>query len=323
MDVNSSHGELYVHTDLENERQDLDTNRFCIPIYITNSFGISLEGAGNLVPSRNEPPRIRSGTLTLIRHEQDVYGVTCRHVAEALEKEDALAHEEWVKRYGAMPPPPFGHRGFRFPTIDEQIHINARFHKAPKDAFTGQGKDLAIARIPPDTFSKIKREAIPFARIGLPSDVRAPTLCGVATGFPEHNRILRPSSGLLSQFSMPTVTAVAPFDTIDDSFLRLFSELDALPEADNLSGMSGGPIFWSDVSGWGLTGIIMEGKDIHPIPPAEGVIPIFDKPTLLLEGEPLSRSAFEELISLIPTDDPPVPYCSPRLIMTDGGNRSS
>lgn len=308
MTVDSEKVGLYLHPDLVGKDQSVDTNRFCIPIYITDGFGVNLKKEADLISARGAQPEIRSGTLTLISHEGQVYGLTCRHVVEALEKAEAVAHERLVSSVGDFPAPPFGHRAFRFPTLKEQIHINARFYKAPKDAFTGEGKDLAIARIPLDTFAKIGREAIPFDRIAMPPPNASHSLCGVATGFPEQNRTSQRTDGMTFKLSMPTVTATARFDVINESALRLYDEIGHVQEANNLSGMSGGPILWSDITGWGLAGLVKSGKDISPSEKAEGVAPIFEVPVVLIDGEPLTRNLLVDLIATIPSDDPPIPY---------------
>lgn len=305
---------LYVHTELEGDDQEPNTHRFCVPIYITDGFGTNLKKESDLVPNAGEQPKIRSGTLTFVRRGDYIYGITCRHVVEALEREEAEAQAEW-KRFHSYSPPEWGLRGFYFPMLSEQVHINARFHKAHVDGYTGEGKDVAIAVIPHDTFAKTGREAIPFERLTLPPADNTPHLCGIATGFPEGNRISRATDGPVNMLSMPTVAVRARFGAVSDSSLLLYDELDHLPEADNLSGMSGGPILWSGLSGWGLAGIVKKGRDIHPrVDVLEGMTPIVDVPTVWMTGEPLTASIFEELIALIPKDDKPVTYYAPRVI---------
>lgn len=46
-------------------------------------------------------------------------------------------------------------------------------------------------------------------------------------------------------------STVAPFQMVNDDKISMMAELLEEPDADNSSGMSGGPIFWSDESGWG------------------------------------------------------------------------
>ncbi|WP_146752216.1 hypothetical protein [Burkholderia pseudomallei] len=307
--------QLCIHTDLEDGAGGSNTSRFCIPIYITNSLGVNLTKETDLIPAKGAEPKIRSGTLTFVRREGQVYGITCRHVVEALEDAEVTAHKDWLERIGDIPAPPGGHLGFRFPGPTEQIHVNARFYKAYIDPFTKRGKDLAIARIPSDTFSKINREAIPFDRTGLPPGNASSHLCGIATGFPEQSRIQRPADGVVSVLSMPTVTAWARFDAVNETSLRLYGELSDLPAANNLSGMSGGPIFWSDTGGWGLAGIVKKGLDMHPTThEAEGMTPIFDRSKIWVEGEPLTTSILDDLIAAIPADDPAIPYWITTLI---------
>ncbi|TWG87953.1 hypothetical protein L602_001500000860 [Cupriavidus gilardii J11] len=304
MTTDTTSDKICIHDDLEDGSGQVNSYRFCIPIYITNSFGLNLRREGDLIATAGQQPKVRSGTLTFVQRDNQVYGITCRHVLDALEKEEASFRKTLPK----IVPPVGGFLGFRYPTLTEQIHINAKFYPAWIDNFTDQGKDLAIARITSETFAKIGREAIPFNRIGMPPDNSLPHLGGIATGFPEQSRISRKSDGNVQKLSMPTVVAVAPFEAACESSLRLQAELESLPEANNLSGMSGGPILWTCRDGWGLAGIVTEGWDIHPTSATEAITPIHEHPKIHIKGEPLTSSIIDELISVIPDDDPAVPY---------------
>ena len=44
--------------------------------------------------------------------------------------------------------------------------------------------------------------------------------------------------------------------------VQFFSELSEMPTVGSLSGMSGGPVFWSDGARHGLLGFVKEGLDI-------------------------------------------------------------
>ncbi len=91
MNTTSANEGLYIHPDLEGDNQQVDTSRFCIPIYIAGGFGISLEKEADFFPAESDQPKIRSGTLTFIKRDGQVYGITCRHVVEALERRGCCA----------------------------------------------------------------------------------------------------------------------------------------------------------------------------------------------------------------------------------------
>ena len=65
---------------------------------------------------------------------------------------------------------------------------------------------------------------------------------------------------------MPCVEAVAEGVGSDGSSdqVQFFSEIEDRPETGSLSGMSGGPVFWSTDAKYGLLGFVKEALEIMP-----------------------------------------------------------
>jgi hypothetical protein len=53
--------------------------------------------------------------------------------------------------------------------------------------------------------------------------------------------------------------------------LQFFSEIETKPEIGSLSGMSGGPAFWSDEENFGLLGFVVQALDVTPRPGAQNI----------------------------------------------------
>jgi hypothetical protein len=309
-----SESSLFVHDDLYDAEKQVATFAYCCPIFITGTFGTALARDDDLIAPIGNSPTIRSGTLTFVSYQEAVYGITCRHVVEALEQSNAVNYEKWKGLLGQDASyPPQAQLHFYFPTGNRQIHINAIFHKAPGDAFTNSYPDVAVARIPGATFDAIGRSALPIERVGTSSIPASEHTCGIATGYPEQNRSSSTENPRLRTLGVATVVAIAPFERFSETQLRLFAELAVEPNADNLSGMSGGPVIWSNENGWGLAGIIKEGRDMKP-KSNNGNVPIVDSHVIWVDGEPLTRTFLISLIESIPQVDQTIPDMSKQLI---------
>ncbi len=194
---------------------------------------------------------------------------------------------------------------FFFPKGDTQIHINAKFHKAPGDAFTNSFPDVAVARISAQKMAQIGREVIDLEKGIKSREHWSDYACGIATGYPEQNRRYVPADGNLAKMAISTVIAISPFERAMDNRLTMFCELNEEPEADNLSGMSGGPILLSEEESWGLIGIVKKGRDMKS-DSLRNKDSFIDGHSIWIDGEPISKGAFEEWISVIPSSEPPI-----------------
>lgn len=306
---------IFVHNDLIDANGKINSYRFCCPIFITDSFGTMFVRQEHLLGESGASPQIRNGTLTFASYQNQIFGLTCGHVVDELEIQNDHARDEHIRLHGA--PDSFSpeyQKHFYFPKDDQQIHINAVFHKAIGDAFTGCGPDLAIARITPEKLAQIGRQAISFTSDMPSADQLSGAACGIATGYPEDiRRVFK--SGAFNTLGISNVTAFAPFGVASVNRLNMFYELDNTPDANNLSGMSGGPILWSDESGWGLAGIIKEGRDMAPSTNPDSFL---KKATIWIEGEPVNGELLRQLIAVIPDEESTMTDYSRRIFRPRG-----
>lgn len=309
---------LCIHDDLLEQDKQINAYKFCCPIFITNQFGTSIADENDLIAGTDQPPKIRSGTLTFVRFKGEIYGLTCRHVLDELEKanKSQLARQNELLGDDAQFPPEAQFH-FYFPKNSTQTHINSVFHKAPGDEFTGDCPDVAIARISSSTFQQIGRAAIDLTHDFSSEDLDDPVLGAIATGYPEQKRQTKEVNNLVRNLAVSTVIAVAPIDRMSESKLSLYAELKEEPDADNLSGMSGGPILWSREHRWGLLGIVKEGRDMKRREPPAGQEAIVDSHVIWIDGERLQREKLVNWLETLPRTDF-LPNLSKRMILPKG-----
>ena len=126
----------------------------------------------------------------------------------------------------------------------------------PEPQFGDPAVDIAIRELNPDLLSAIGKEPID---LDLQSDLPKSIAHGYAVGFPETMKYKKVEDQSGYRVSMPQVEILAEIDGPPNRRLTLFSELNEPPVQVDYSGMSGGPIFWSTESDFGIMGIIYEG----------------------------------------------------------------
>lgn len=306
-----------VHDELMGEDGRVNSYRFCCPIFITSMFGTILSKNGDLFGENGAEPKIRSATLTFVSYKNQIYGITCRHVVEALEERNSKKHKEHISSHGKnVPFVEEAQMHFFFPKENDQIHINAKFHKPPGDVFTNSFPDIAIGRISDRKLAQIGREVIDLDKVIPDREHWSEHAGAIATGYPEQNRRSVPADRNLAKMAISTVIAISPFERVSEYKLTMFYELDEEPIADNLSGMSGGPILWSDEASWGLIGIVKKGRDIKS-GSSRNKDSFIDGHAIWIDGEPLSKALFEKWISVIPSSEPPIKDISKSLHVPD------
>lgn len=288
------------------ERQDVDgafeAQDHCVPVFIGERMKLMLEDP-LLRDAGTDLPRLRNGTLTFLSWDGATYALTCRHVIEALRQE-----REQVSRrdnYGIVLPERF-HAQLYVPLGQRHIHVNANFHYAPDDAQTGTPPDAAIARVSPGLPAVLGVKPISAQRLDAGTEERRGQNA-LAAGYIEAGRRLRERNAKIADLVGRFLQASAALTTIDACGLRMIHEFDHSIDADNLSGMSGGPIFWHHGARWGLAGIVKQGRDLQPKADGDSA---FEKPTLWIEGERLSRERLSAWVAAIPGDDAPLEDCS-------------
>jgi hypothetical protein len=274
------------HDELFDRQTEPVVHRYCCPILIGSfSFGAFLEPPEHLlVQPGKELPRLRSGTLTFVRHDGEFYGITCAHVIDALNQsiEADKRHLETACS-GEVPYPPEVWNRFFFPAGDTHFDVNVRFVRAPD-----HNVDLAAGWIPPDIFDAIGRQALD---IGLDHELPEQwpdEAGGLASGYPEANRRIYGRGESDDTLAISNVTLRSGIEKPVGRKIRMFGALrpEEVVGVDVLSGMSGGPILVTCGERWGLAGIISGGSDLNSHAKS-GNQSFFDGPAINIEGEAL------------------------------------
>ena len=273
----------------------------CVPVFIGERMKLVLQDPLQR-DADTDLPKLRNATMTFLSWDGATYAVTCRHVIQALREERSdLSHHE---AYGVTLPERLQAQLY-VPMGQRHIHINAHFHLAPDDDI-GKAPDAAIARVSAALPAVLGMRPIAAERLDGGDEPRIGQNA-LAAGYVEADRRLRERNAVISDLVGRFVQISAGLTTIDRRGLRMIHEFDHAIDADNLSGMSGGPIFWHDGTRWGLAGIVREGRDLQP---RAGDGSAFAAPTLWLEGERLSRERMSAWVAAIPPDDAPLEDCS-------------
>lgn len=278
--------QLAVCEGLLDQNKKIDTGRYCAPVFIASSFfGTLLANDEELVPKKFDKNSVRNGTLTFVSYKGEYFALTCNHVLEALEKRQNAWKKEQLEKFD-FEPPIDGVELFT-PIGEFQHHFNYKLIPVPQSEF-GEQPDVAIARVKLDYIKRLGRKAIVFAnKKSLPET-------GIASGYPEEQRSIRQGKSLHT-FSPKHVECIATLQVTAKGGLLLQDPVEDHGALDVLSGMSGGPIIWSDAKRFGLAGIVMEGLDIQP---KEGQL--VEEPGIWIHGERLTKELFDKWIQVIP-----------------------
>ncbi len=186
---------------------------------------------------------IDNGTLTFIEHGGLHYGVTCWHVIQAMRDRN---HKCGADTY------------FCGTLKDGTYGISDAFLRPSVELGSNKQPDIAITRLPSDFPGKFSKT---FFRLNPEtSNKPAPLLFATAFGYPtEEKEHVFQGEGYRVAMPCAQVTAEAM-----GGETQFFSALSDAPMVENLSGMSGGPVFWSTADDFGLLGFIYEGSRTGP-----------------------------------------------------------
>lgn len=284
------------HDDLFDAEANASVYRFCCPILIgTCGFGAFLEPPERvLVQPGQDLPKLRSGTLTFVRHEGEIFGITCAHVVEALEASIDSDRCNYFALAGAQAPYPSDvWKRFFFPVGATHLDVNVQFHRAHDPDV-----DLAAGWIPPEIFSAIGRQAIEIGESHDLPDQWPPEAGALASGYPEANRRIYGRDEPDDTLAISNVTLRSTIERPVGKKIRMFGPLPpAHPrDVDVLSGMSGGPILATVGDRWGIVGIISGGYDLHSYAKSDNQ-GFFDTPAINIEGEVLDLAAIRSWLS--------------------------
>ena len=133
----------------------------------------------------------------------------------------------------------------------------------PPAQFPDKQPDVAICPIHPDlpkTIHKTPFEIVPE------SDAKWPVPFAIAVGFPTNSKeeIHDETGGKRLALSCVHAVAEGLASPGTSDQVQFNSELPERPAISSLSGMSGGPVFWSDEERYGLIGFVKEALDVMP-----------------------------------------------------------
>ena len=270
------------------ENGQVAASKFCAPVFIANSsFGTLLSKEGDLVFQRIEEGSVRSGTLTFISYRGELLALTCRHVVTALRQKREQWRSAMLEQYQFEP----DHVPFHLytPIGLNRFHFSYELTPVPPNLDASE-PDVAIARIDRDVITRLGRVPLVFA------DKKKLPVTGIACGYPEQQRTLTAGEHL-SNLALMFVACTATLQVTGKGNLLLQDEISENNGVNNLSGMSGGPILWSDQKRFGLAGIVYEGSDIQG---GEGRL--MKGSGIWIRGERISAAKLDEWLPHIPAN---------------------
>jgi len=193
-----------------------------------------------MAPTANDP----SATLTFIRFRGCTFGITCKHVVESLRSRIQESNNQFSHSF--------------FIALKKHQIVQDRFHIPSGDWITPE-PDIAIRELHPDFPAHVGKSALDIEVCVVPplSEISF----AVAVGFPDRMKG-QIQNELGYRLSMPCVHVVADNMSSQGPSFSLFSELESTPAIRDLSGLSGGPIYWSNESKYGLLGITYESSPL-------------------------------------------------------------
>lgn len=186
-----------------------------------------------------------TATVTFIKCDGRTYAVTASHVIQAF--------DNCAKNDGR----PF--EGYFCPQ-DPGVVILGPFLTPPAN-YPDQEPDIAICPVCGELPDRIGKT--PFEILSQ-DDAQWPVTHALAVGFPTVEKREIDDEAGRNRLALSCVYAVAEGlnSTGRSDQVQFHSELSTKPSVVSLSGMSGGPVFWSDGTNRGLIGFVKEALDV-------------------------------------------------------------
>jgi hypothetical protein len=196
----------------------------------------------NLVPEPGDP----TATVTFIRIKGRTYAVTAWHVIEIFRE---AAVEDGVDVEGYFLPAKPG------------VGIGPPFVQAPQP-WTAPRPDVALRPINPEVPARIGKQVFELTAAPVPT---FPVPYALAAGYPTMSKAVHPEPQG-ERLAMQCVHAVAEGvgSGPEGDQVQFLSSIDERPATVSLSGLSGGPVFWSNGNESGLLGFVKEAMDVQP-----------------------------------------------------------
>ncbi|WP_152985469.1 hypothetical protein [Pseudomonas taeanensis] len=277
---------LPVCDSLFDEKKELNTWQFCAPVFIASTFfGTLICRDSDLVFKEFSESSVRSGTLTFVSYKGQCFAITCKHVADALENKQAEWKNEQCEKYQNEP----AIDGYQFftPIENSQYHFNYKLTPAPANE-DGTQPDIAIARVNHHSITRLGRKPIILTKKeSLPGT-------GIASGYPEEQRAIRQGNNV-NTFAPKFTACIATLQVTGKGEILVQDTIADHKGLDVLSGMSGGPIIWSNGTKFGLAGIVREGLDIQP---KHGQLMVENG--IWIHGERITPELFDRWLNAVP-----------------------
>jgi hypothetical protein len=197
-----------------------DSCKYCAVI---GRFKYRDEMIRGVLPTSDEP----TATVTFIEFGGRTYAVTAAHVIGAFEK---LREKEGIGVEGYFCPAKPG------------VAILGPFVQ-PLDDFQGRRPDVAICPVNSNLPPRIGKRAFVVVSGNEP---KCPVSHAMATGFPTAGKwdVVK-SGGVTLRMQCFQAVADGIGNSGDSDQIQFYSELPQRPELGSLSGLSGGPVFWT------------------------------------------------------------------------------
>jgi hypothetical protein len=205
-----------------------------------------------LVPNVDSP----TATVSFIEIDGRCYALTANHVIQQFQN---MAAKEDCDPEGYFLPAQPG------------VGMSPYFVQ-PSAPLLGHRPDIALRQVKPELIARIGKR--PFSVRASPEPM-FPVAYALAVGFPTASKGERDVPGG-TQVELACAWAVAEGVSARDSDqIQFFSEVHDAQTVSSLSGMSGGPVFWSSGAEHGLLGFVKEAMDVAP---KEGESSLFSGP---------------------------------------------
>lgn len=185
-----------------------------------------------------------AATVSFIEIKEKTYAVTARHVIQVFTK---LAKKEGKEHEGYFCPQSPG------------VAILGPFLTPTHKIFEPK-PDIAICPLKKGVCSTLGKEPIVVCA---EDNAIWPVSYAVAVGFPTGIKYDQQDERVGLRMAMPCGQAIAEgigSDGLNDE-VQFYSEIEENPEIESLSGISGGPVFWSNSTKSGLLGFVKEALD--------------------------------------------------------------
>ncbi|AOG09357.1 hypothetical protein BSY240_605 [Agrobacterium sp. RAC06] len=211
--------------------------KHCAALVVTENFEVGTRTLSKLAQPKET---LRNGTLTFVSSKGRTFGITCKHVVQHYRDLTAASDKS----------------AYSMRTMLNGFYVVMDRFKTPQPQYGDGPLDIAVREVMPEFIAKLGKEPFDLdACPDLPSQIRH----GYAVGFPETLKRRVQSDPLGYKVSMPQLEVLAELRHTPTRRFQLVSEIGEPPKHSDFSGMSGGPIFWSTETEYGMLGITYEG----------------------------------------------------------------